>query len=385
MSLIYVERAVSELPYTQSVLQNFPGARVIYIDDIRTLIKQHKKVTFAKEQQPLVLAKQRGRFLEKCPGTKEHICCNYYTLNTAVGCPYDCTYCFLQSYSNNPYYTIYTNNEDMLAEIRHKVRGKIRLGTGEFTDSLAMEMYTQFVYTYAPQICAISPDITLELKTKSAPLNLNLAGEKNPGLQKQLVWAFSVNPQSIIDSDEHRAAPLAARIQAAKTAVQQGYRTALHFDPIIYSPNWQAEYQTVLDLIKQNIPYEKFICGIKRFYEDTNFEYFFENNRNEYEMLINDYINKNELKEYVNIVDMYLGSDTKNYTIVVSALLMGNFGIKLLMNENITNNYSIISPFDYKKNKYIFGPKIFILELLWHEISHLTINDMTKSYIISLI
>ena len=31
-------------------------------------------------------------------------------------------------------------------------------------------------------------------------------------------------------------------------------------------------------LNKQNIPYDKFISGIKRFYEDTNFEYFFENN-----------------------------------------------------------------------------------------------------------
>jgi len=134
-------------------------------------------------------------------------------------------------------------------------------------------------------------------------------------------------------------------------------------------------------LIKQNIPYENFINRIKRFYEDTNFEYFFENNRNEYEMLVNDYINRNELKEYVNIVDMYLGKNTKNYTIVVSALLMGNFGIKLLTNENITYNYSIISPFDYRENKYVFGPKIFISELLWHEIGHLTINDMTKSYI----
>jgi len=134
-------------------------------------------------------------------------------------------------------------------------------------------------------------------------------------------------------------------------------------------------------LNKQNIPYDQFINGIKHFYEDTNFEYFFKNNKNEYEKLINDYMNKNDLKEYVNIVDNYLGSNTKNNTIAISALLMGNFGIKILTNENITNNYSLISPFDYKENKYIFGSKFSILELLWHEISHLTINDLTKNYI----
>ncbi|MDR1114201.1 MAG: radical SAM protein [Candidatus Margulisbacteria bacterium] len=199
--------------------------------------------------------------MEKCPGTKEHICCNYHTLNIAVGCPYDCTYCFLQSYSNNPYYTIYVNLDEMLAEIRGQVRGKIRLGTGEFTDSLALETYTQFVYTYAPQICAISPDITLELKTKSAPLcPADISpwqGETSLRLQKQLVVAWSVNPQSLIDSDERGATPLRERICAARTAAEYGYRVALHFDPIIYSADWAEQYQTVLDLIRQNIPPEK--------------------------------------------------------------------------------------------------------------------------------
>jgi hypothetical protein len=137
----------------------------------------------------------------------------------------------------------------------------------------------------------------------------------------------------------------------------------------------------VNSLIKQNIPYENFINGIKRFYDDTNFEYFFENNLNEYDMLINDYMNKNDLKEYMNIIDSYLRNNSKNYTIVISALLMGCFGIKILTNENITYNYSVISPFDYKRNKYIFGSKFSVLEMLWHEISHLTINDLTKNHI----
>jgi hypothetical protein len=134
-------------------------------------------------------------------------------------------------------------------------------------------------------------------------------------------------------------------------------------------------------LIKQNIPYDNFINEIKHFYEETDFESFFEKNRNEYQMLINDYTNGNDLKEYVNKVDIYLGSNSKNYTIIISALLIGCFGIKILSNENITYNYSVISPFDYKENKYIFGSKFSVLGLLWHEISHLTINDLTKNYI----
>jgi len=132
---------------------------------------------------------------------------------------------------------------------------------------------------------------------------------------------------------------------------------------------------------KQNIPYENLINKIKYFYDDANFEYFFENNKSEYELLKNDYINKNDLNEYVNIIDIYLGRNTENYTIAVSALLMGCFGIKITTNENIIKNYSVITPFDYKENKYIFGSKFFALELLWHEISHLTVNELTKKYI----
>jgi hypothetical protein len=83
----------------------------------------------------------------------------------------------------------------------------------------------------------------------------------------------------------------------------------------------------------------------------------------------------------MDIIDSYLGVKTKNYTIIISALLMGCFGIKIVNFENITLNYSVLSPYDYKDNKYIFGPKNLIKEYLWHEISHLTINDFTKKYL----
>ncbi|GBR75854.1 spore photoproduct lyase [Candidatus Termititenax persephonae] len=258
-SLIYIERAVAALPYTQMVLQNFPGARLELIDNLRAVVAPAQAYPLAppKQAQPLILARQRGRFLKKCPGTKEHICCNYHTLNIAVGCPYDCTYCFLQSYSNTPFYTIYTNLDEMLAEIKSQVKGKIRLGTGELTDSLAMERRTHFVREYVPQICAISPEITLELKTKS---NWTL-GEDEASLlaqfRSQLVFAWSVNPQDLIDSDEYGTAPLLERIHAAQTAAASGYRVALHFDPIIYGQDWAERYQVVLDLLKVNIPPEQ--------------------------------------------------------------------------------------------------------------------------------
>ena len=132
------------------------------------------------------------------------------------------------------------------------------------------------------------------------------------------------------------------------------------------------------DIFESEFPFEIFINGLKQFYHETNFELFFENNQKEYKKLLSDYGYK---EEYISIVDNYLGTETKNYTVIISALLLGNFGIKIQTNENITLNYSVLSPYEYKDNKYIFGSKKYILELLWHEISHLTINDLTKKYI----
>jgi hypothetical protein len=60
---------------------------------------------------------------------------------------------------------------------------------------------------------------------------------------------------------------------------------------------------------------------------------------------------------------------------------MGNFGIEVKTSKNEIMQYSIISPYDYIENNYIFGSKNFIKSVLWHETSHLTINNLTKNYI----
>ena len=148
-----------------------------------------------------------------------------------------------------------------------------------------------------------------------------------------------------------------------------------------YPPNLDnmANLQNnVGDIFEPEFPFEIFIDGLKKFYRETNFELFFEKNQKEYKKLLSDYGYK---EKYISIVDNYLGTETKNYTVIISALLLGNFGIKIQTNKNITLNYSVLSPYGYKDNKYVFGSKEYIIETLWHETSHLTINDLTKKYI----
>jgi hypothetical protein len=141
-----------------------------------------------------------------------------------------------------------------------------------------------------------------------------------------------------------------------------------------------ANYENNFGHIKTTtFPYEEFMNGLKQFYIDTDFERFHKNSLNEYTQMLNDYGDKSKLS--VNVVSDYLGNNIDNYNIIISPLVMGCFGIKVKTNENEVLNFSVISPYDYKDNKYIFGSRNFKKYYLWHEICHLIINDLTRKYL----
>jgi hypothetical protein len=122
--------------------------------------------------------------------------------------------------------------------------------------------------------------------------------------------------------------------------------------------------------------YEHFINSIKTFYKETNFDNFYKNNRNEYEKLLNDFGKNDVLVNDIGNIFGYLGiNNIKKYKVIISSLVFGNFGI-----NNELYNYIIISPYDYKDNKYIFGSKESIARTIRHEIAHTVINDLTKIY-----
>jgi hypothetical protein len=95
-----------------------------------------------------------------------------------------------------------------------------------------------------------------------------------------------------------------------------------------------------------SFPYEDFIDGLRQFYVDTDFEYFYQGSQNEYRKIINDYGNEIEISNYINMVINYLEIRIKDYDIIIAPLVMGNFGIKIETVEKRILNYSIISPYD---------------------------------------
>jgi spore photoproduct lyase len=253
---IYLDEKAEKDSVSETILKALPNIPVERVQDKRTLIKH-----FSSMPDPIGIGKKHllvthfyGRRLKPCPGTSNHICCGYYVINAVTNCPMDCSYCILQGYLNNPFLTLYTNWDDLIQEINDFLsidrQSLFRLGTGELSDSLALESIFPFSQFLIPFFAERHNGI-LELKTKSANVNpllpLNHRGKT--------VVSWSLNPPKMIEREERRTAPLEERIRAARKCQEKGYPLGFHFDPLLYHEAWEKEYQeTILQLFKQIDP-----------------------------------------------------------------------------------------------------------------------------------
>lgn len=214
--------------------------------------------SLTKGKRNLLLSKNRGKFFKPCPGTREYICCDYQVLNIGMNCAMDCVYCILQAYLNNPHLSFFVNIEDLLAEVTEAFaqdpKRFWRIGTGEFTDSLALDSLTGLSRELI-EFMRDKDSAVLELKTKTAVIE-NLEGLDHGG---RTVVAWSLNTPAIVANEEFRTASLEQRLAAAARCASWGYKLAFHFDPIIYHAGWQQGYSETIARLFAMVPREHIV------------------------------------------------------------------------------------------------------------------------------
>jgi len=195
---------------------------------------------------------QKGKFVKHCPCTPEAVSCGYYNLNMHTGCPYECTYCILQTYLESKKPVFFTNLGDMRKELVHMAATQrfLRIGTGELSDSLALDHRSGYSHKIL-DIFRAFPQVIFEFKTKSANIDSLLS---YPQVLPNVVISWSLNPQAIITNEEHHAPTLKERLQAMSRVWEQGYRVGIHFDPLIYIKDWKNHYNELIAAIAQTIP-----------------------------------------------------------------------------------------------------------------------------------
>ena len=231
--------------------------RIVDIGSVENVRRDWSGLGFGALKNRLILTRHKGEFLKKCPGSGGQVCCNYFVINFASNCPMDCSYCYLQEYlTNNPELKVFSNVDDLLTEAdallsKHR-RFFFRIGTGEITDSLALDPYIGFAREVVP-FFAEQPNVLLELKTKSDCIE----GLLNLDPKDRVVVSWSMNPQRVIELDEKGTASLSERLLAARRCQNAGYRLGFHFDPIVEYPNWETDYQAALDQVFGSVDWRR--------------------------------------------------------------------------------------------------------------------------------
>lgn len=240
----------SALEQAGPILEKFPGVPVIPIESEDEIYRHISPETSAKNY--LYISVHRGNFIKSCPGTdKTYLCCQYYTINELTNCPLDCSYCILQHYLSLPVITYYVNYGQMIEELNHLSRRFprriIRIGTGELTDSLALDSLFQLNQTIVSKAVQLS-NVIFEVKTKTNRID-HLMAFAYP----RLVVSWSVNPEPVIHREEKKTASLKARLRAMEKIQATSARIGLHFDPIIDHQGWERNYDQLIDALKNTV------------------------------------------------------------------------------------------------------------------------------------
>lgn len=193
-------------------------------------------------------------FIKHCPCSPQTVSCGYYNINLHTGCPYDCSYCILQLYLPDKNAHFIPSLDEAETELRAvaETLPELRIGTGELADSLA-DPQTDLLLPFMFRMTQELPRVVLELKTKSDRVEALL---KRPA-QPNIVVAWSLNPEEIVNQEETGTASLGQRLEALRKTAQHGYKVAIHFDPLILAPNWQQLYRELCERIFRILPIDR--------------------------------------------------------------------------------------------------------------------------------
>lgn len=167
-------------------------------------------------------------------------CCNLLTLDAVQSCGYDCSYCAVQSFYHEGKVVFDKNFSKNLKKIKLDSNKIYHIGTGQSSDSLMWgnkEGILDALFDFAKA----NPNVILELKTKSDNVSYMLENDIPPNV----ISTWSLNPQVVIDNEEHKTVNLAKRIKAAKKIADKGRLVGFHFHPMVLHEGWKENYLNI--------------------------------------------------------------------------------------------------------------------------------------------
>ncbi len=181
-----------------------------------------------------------------CPVASEKtVCCNLRTIDAVETCSFGCSYCTIQTFYSDKV-VFEADLKTKLQQIEIDPSRLIHIGTGQSSDSLVWGNRNGMLddlFDFARQ----HPNVLLELKTKSANIAYFLENE----IPQNVVCTWSLNPQIIIENEEHFTVSLEKRLEAAQKVADRGVKVGFHFHPMIYYDDWEQAYPDIAQQIME--------------------------------------------------------------------------------------------------------------------------------------
>ncbi len=188
------------------------------------------------------------KILGYCPvASKKTVCCNLRTLDAVKNCGFGCSYCAIETMFSGGKVLFHDNFEEKLKNVKLDPNKFYHIGTGQSSDALIWGNKNGTLDNLM-EFAEKNKNIILEFKTKSDNIKYFTENE----FPKNIFCSWSLNPQIIIDHEEHKTASLKRRIEAAKKVADLGMKVGFHFHPIVYYKGWEQDYTEIIEEIMQS-------------------------------------------------------------------------------------------------------------------------------------
>jgi spore photoproduct lyase len=174
-----------------------------------------------------VQRRRKSKFVRLFDKTPEGVYCpHFYELILSNGCPYQCSYCYLQlTFRGSKHPQLFTNDWMEVEKELDAAPGGV-FSTGELADSLAC----------IPPLLAPALDYFEGLKDKfillvTKSVNLESLLDREPS--DQAIISFSVNSVAAWRAFEKGTPDPGARLEQAAELRRRGWRVRIRLDPVI--------------------------------------------------------------------------------------------------------------------------------------------------------
>lgn len=254
-SHIYIEKGALEHPNTRKILNHFNQAEIIEINHYKDVFsRSHQNFVIQKKSPKLVLAVKKENLIYKGAEVCEDFGNDYfYYTSNMMNCIYDCEYCYLQGMYSSSNIVIFVNIEDILKKTEKLLeKHKVYMCISYDTDILAFENvigYASIWINFAKK----HKNLTIELRTKSD----NFKAIESIKSEKNVILAWTLSPDEVIDTYEHKTPSVRARISSIKSAIDKGWKVRICFDPMLYVKSWKEKYKNLIDNTFKELEAEK--------------------------------------------------------------------------------------------------------------------------------